>query len=141
VWPISHPLSRTALIYRTDPALDLSWNHIGDEGVANLSSALKNCTNLQNLRLSPLNLSGNDIRDEGLANLSSGLKNCTNLHNTLTDASISALTEIITTSPTLTDLQLWLNGFTEEGESRLMSVVEERNRLSGFRPLNCTIRL
>ena len=28
----------------------LNGNHIGDEGVANLSSALKNCTNLQTLR-------------------------------------------------------------------------------------------
>jgi hypothetical protein len=131
-------------ILKFTTAVDLSGNAIRDEGVANLSSALKNCTNLQTLDLSgnhigaegvsilssvlmnftnlqTLNISGNNIGDEGVANLSSALKNCTNLQtlnlsgNAIRDEGVANLLSALMNSTNLHTLNLTDNHIGAEG--------------------------
>ncbi|KAL4475845.1 hypothetical protein ABPG72_011406 [Tetrahymena utriculariae] len=59
-------------------AVDLTWNQIGIKGAYKIGQDLGRCTNLTDLTLA---LSGNQLNDEAISNLFSGLENCQNLQN------------------------------------------------------------
>ena len=62
------------------------------------------------------------------------------------DSKCSAFCSLANSHANLSDVlyispRLWWNEFTRDGESELHRVIEERNKLPGYMPLNVTIHL
>ncbi|XP_072893780.1 NACHT, LRR and PYD domains-containing protein 3-like isoform X2 [Hemitrygon akajei] len=109
--------------------LYLSNNKLGNSGVKLVCAALRN----SECKIQKLGLRGVGLTDSGAAYLVSTLSTNPSLKvlylgsNPLTDGSVPTLRHLILTLPSLEEILLWENRFSETGEKALGS-------LRGFRP-------
>ncbi|XP_059817167.1 NACHT, LRR and PYD domains-containing protein 3-like [Hypanus sabinus] len=118
----------------TNPSLTelyLSNNKLGDSGVKLVSAALRN----PECKIQKLGLRGVGLTDSGAEDLVSALSTNPSLtvlylgSNPLTDRSVPALRRLILTLPSLKEILLWENRFSETGEKELGSLRGVRPKL------------
>ena len=103
---------------------NLQQNNIGDEGIKELTEALKT-----NTTLTTLNLQQKNIGDEDIKALAEALKTNTTLttlnlqQNNIGDEGIEALAEALKTNKTLKTLNLQQNNIGDEGVKKLAFIL------------------
>ncbi|XP_067834881.1 ribonuclease inhibitor-like, partial [Heptranchias perlo] len=127
-WASCEALANFLRVTHTLTMLFLKDNKIGDQGVKIFSSALKESY----CQLQALRLDGTGLTDDCMEDLTAALSTKQSLteltlpYNSISDASINALSQFITSSPNLREIRLRANKFTSEGNKRLESLGSSR---------------